>query len=119
MPDTSIIPYLVWFWESNRIKLDGYEQPIIQWHHTDLPNTFKLLLSHSNLAHSVCYNVIDNNVQQTDCIPERIFHELAKEGFTDYFSQYALCDAPAQLRVGAGRAAANNVIGDWELLTIQ
>ena len=47
------------------------------------------------------------------------FHELAKAGFTDYFSQYALCDAPAQLRVGAGRAAANNVIGDWELLTIQ
>ena len=73
MPDTSIIPYLVWFWESNRIKLDGYEQPIIQWHHTDLPNTFKLLLSHSNLAHSVCYNVIDNNVQQTDCISERLF----------------------------------------------
>ena len=51
--ETSINPYLVWFWEPEGIMLDGYEQPIIQWQHTHLPNTFKLLLSHSDLAHSV------------------------------------------------------------------
>ena len=43
------------------------------------------------------------------------FDKLAKEGLANYFSQYALSDAPAQqLRVGAGSAAANSGIGDWE-----
>ena len=51
--EASMHPYLVWFKKSKEIKLDGYEQPIIQWQHTHLPNTFKLLLSHSDLAHSV------------------------------------------------------------------
>ena len=129
MLETSMNPYLVWLWKSKGMKLGGYEQPIIQWLHTRLPNNFKLLLSHSDLAHSVCYLLIDKNVQQADGVANvnsrSYVNKLAQEGFSNYFSQYANCDAPAQqLRVGAGSAAATASvaascgIGDWEFASL-
>ena len=95
------------------------KKSIIQWHNTHLANTFKLLLSHTDLAHCVCCSIIDKDVQQAGGIASlnyrSSFHKLTKEGLGNYFSQYALCDAPVS-RVGASKAAANNNtdIGDWE-----
>ena len=62
-----INPYLEWDWDTKeQYKLDAYEKYIIQWHNMHLPNTFKLLLSHIDLAHSVCCSINDKNVQQAD-----------------------------------------------------
>ena len=48
------------YWETkDQNNLDAYERPIIQWHNTHLPNTFKLLLSHTALGHSVCCSIIE------------------------------------------------------------
>ena len=42
------------------------------------------------------------------------FRKLAKASLFNYFSLYALCDAPAQFRVGPGKAASNSGFGDCE-----
>ena len=39
---------------------------IIQWHNSHVPDTFKLLLSHTDLAQSVCWSIIDKDVQKVD-----------------------------------------------------
>jgi hypothetical protein len=114
-----INPYLAWYWESKGIKLDGNAQPINKWQSTHLSNTFKLLLYHSDLAHSARCSTIAKNVQQVDCMGNVYmfrfeFQKFLKEGLANYFSQYALCDGLPQ-RVGASRAAARSKdIGDWE-----
>ncbi len=115
-----INPDLEWYWEIKRKVQVGYiwkkaHHTVEQ--HTLLPNTLKLVLSHTDFAHSVCCSLIDKDVQQVDVMASvnfrSSFHKLAKEGLTNSFSQYALCGAFAQM-VGASRFVASSTdIGGW------
>jgi len=118
MLETHINPYLEWFWEAKaKFQLDAGEN-ISQWHSTHLPNTCKVALSHTDLAHCVCCSLIDKDVQQVDWMSSLIFissfHKLAKAGLGNYFSQYALCDAHVST-AGDSRvvASSSTYIGDW------